>query len=147
LIADARVDVPSTTEILDAKRSVLASHSTSDVRDWATFGLGSLLDVDGERVGRALGRRLDDPEGDAAGEALTGLARPSDRSIRAKVRALLETENVGNLIVEAAGQLADSSLVPSLERLKGSGWAKDDPRGWLLDEALTACREGRPLER
>ena len=94
-----------------------------------------------------MGRRLDDPVGDAAGEALIGLARRRDRSIRAKVRALLETENVGNLIVEAAGQLADSSLVPSLERLKGSGRAKDDPRGWLLDEALTACREGRPLER
>jgi hypothetical protein len=119
----------------------------SRIRCWATFGLGSLLDVDGERVGRALGRRLDDPEGDAAGEALIGLARRRDRSIRAKVRALLETENVGTLIVEAAGQLADSSLVPSLEPLKGSGWAKDDPPGWLLDEALTACREGRPLER
>jgi HEAT repeat protein len=125
----------------------LSGDAASDVRDWATFGLGSLLDVDGERVRRALRRRLDDPEGDTAGEALVGLARRRDRSIHAKVRALLETENVGNLIVEAAGQLADSSLVPSLERLKGSGWAKDDPRGWLLDEALTACREGRPLER
>jgi HEAT repeat protein len=125
----------------------LSGDAASDVRDWATFGLGSLLDVDGEEIRQALTRRLDDPDGDTAGEALVGLGRRRDRGILDKVRALLVDPSVGNLVVEAAGELADPSLVSSLERLKESGWADDDPRGWLLDEALVACREGRPLNR
>jgi len=125
----------------------LSGDAASDVRDWATFGLGSLLDVDGEQVRRALRRRLDDREGDTAGEALVGLARRRDPKIVAKVRTLLDGDDVGNLVVEAAGELADRSFVSSLVRLKESGWAEGDPRGWLLDEALTACREGKPIEQ
>jgi HEAT repeat protein len=125
----------------------LSGDAASDVKDWATFGLGSLLDVDGEAIRQALTRRLDDPDGDTAGEALVGLGRRRDRGILDKVRALLVDPSVGNLVVEAAGELADPSLVSSLERLRDSGWADDDPRGWLLDEALVACREGRSLDR
>lgn len=115
------------------------------VRDWATFGLGSLLEVNSEEVRIALNQRLDDPEGDAAGEALVGLARRRDPKIVARVRSLLNGDHVGNLAVEAAGELADRTLVPGLERLKVAGWAEGDPRGWLLDKALTACRDGTPM--
>src|SRR2546430_2748379 len=75
----------------------------SDVRDWATFGIGSLLDVDGNEIRQALTERLDDPDRDTAGEALVGLARRGDLGIVDRVNALLTNPKVGNLIVEAAG--------------------------------------------
>jgi len=125
----------------------LMGDADADVRDWATFGVGSLLDVDGEAIRSALTRRLDDPDGDTAGEALVGLARRRDVRILDKVRALLDDISVGNLAVEAAGELADPNLVSSLQRLKDLQWADDDPRSWLLDEALSACRDGKPIER
>jgi HEAT repeat protein len=124
----------------------LSDDPDPQVRDWATFGIGSLLEVDSQEIRHALIRRLDDPEGDTAGEALVGLARRRDREMVARVRVLLDGEGVGNLTVEAAGELADPSLLPSLERLEDAGWAEGDPRGWLLDEALRACREGRPID-
>jgi HEAT repeat protein len=124
----------------------LSDDPDPQVRDWATFGLGSLLEVDSEEIRDALIRRLDDPGGDTAGEALVGLARRRDPEMVARVRVLLDGEGVGNLTVEAAGELADLSLLPSLERLEDAGWAEGDPRGWLLDEALRACREGKPID-
>jgi HEAT repeat protein len=124
----------------------LSDDPDPQVRDWATFGLGSLLEVDSEEIRNALTRRLDDPKGDSAGEALVGLARRRDLEMVARVRVLLDGESVGNLTVEAAAELADRSLVPSLERLEHTGWAEGDPRGWLLDEALRACREGTPID-
>ena len=123
----------------------LSDDPDSQVRDWATFGLGSLLAIDSEDIRLALIRRLDDPEGDTAGEALVGLARRRDPEIVARVRSLLDAEEVGNLTVEAAGELADGTFVAGLERLKQSGWAEGDPRGWLLEKALTACRDGMPM--
>jgi HEAT repeat protein len=130
-----------------AALTALTDDSDSDVRDWATFGLGSLLEVDSEGIRQALTRRLEDRDGDTAGEALVGLARRRDRSILARVRTLLEEKNAGNLAVEAAGEIADASLVSSLERLKASGRAEGDPRGWLLELAIVACREGKPMDR
>ena len=123
----------------------LSDDSDKEVRDWATFGLGSLSDLDSDEIRNALSRRLDDLEGDTAGEALVGLARRRDPKIVLRVDALLQAEVVGNLTVEAAGELADRTFVPSLQRLKRTGWAEGDPRGWLLEKALIACRTGIPM--
>lgn len=123
----------------------LSDDSDQEIRDWATFGLGSLVNLDSDEIRDALSRRLDDPEGDTAGEALVGLARRRDLNIVARVDSLLQAEEVGNLTVEAAGELADRTFVPSLQRLEHIGWAKGDPRGWLLEKALIACRTGIPM--
>lgn len=123
----------------------LSGDSDPRVRDWATFALGSLLEVDSDLIRQALSSRLDDPDGDTAGEALVGLARRRDPKIVVRVGHLLQDGVVGNLTVEAAAELADRSFIPSLERLKQSRWAEKDPRGWLLEKALTACRLGIPM--
>ena len=59
----------------------------------------------------------------------------------------LEDPNVGNLYVEAAAYLADEQLVPVLQALKAVGWEKkDEPRPYLLVQAIEACETGVPIE-
>ena len=53
----------------------LMEDQADEVRDWATFGLGTLSDVDGPEVREALRKRLDDSFGEARDEAICGLAR------------------------------------------------------------------------
>lgn len=109
------------------------------IRDWASMGLGSQLDVGTPAVREALFERLDDEEGDTAGEALLGLARRHDPRAIAHLLRFLD-DDPGNLIVEAAAALGAPEALPALQRLKEAGWDADDPRGSVLDDALAACR-------
>jgi HEAT repeat protein len=145
-VAQAIPNVTSTPPEAAAVDTLLAlmRDTDSDVRDWATFGIGSQLEVDGDEIRQALKERLDDPDGDTAGEALVGLARRRDMGIVERVRGLLTESTVGNLTVEAAGELADPRLLPDLERLQATGWSERDPRGSLLHAAIAACRSGLP---
>lgn len=86
---------------------ILMGDGKSEVRDWATFGLGTQLDVDSESVREALLTRMRDPDGDTAGEALVGLATRGDQRVIDEIRALLGSPTVGNLIVEAAAKMGD----------------------------------------
>jgi len=65
----------------------LMDDDADDVRDWATFGLGSLCTQDSQAIRAALRKRLEDPFEDARDEALWGLAQRKDPS---SVRLLLE---------------------------------------------------------
>jgi hypothetical protein len=65
----------------------LMDDEDDDVRDWATFGLGSLCKCDSQEIRAALRKRLEDPFEDARNEALWGLAQRKDPS---SVRSLLE---------------------------------------------------------
>jgi HEAT repeat protein len=117
---------------------LLSADGDPEVRDWATFGLGSQLDVDDEPVRDALAARLTDEEGDTAGEALLGLARRGDRRTLAPLLAWL-ADDPGNLVVEAAAELGAAEALPALLRLKQAGWQQDDPRPSVLDDAIRAC--------
>jgi HEAT repeat protein len=117
----------------------LMEDQDEEVRDWATFGVGTLLEIDGPEIRDALVRRLSDPGADTSGEAVVGLARRKDpRCVEAIDRALVSA-NVGNLVVEAAAELGDSRFLPALEALDAAGWANDDPRGDWLATAISRC--------
>jgi HEAT repeat protein len=120
----------------------LSSDEDSDVRDWATFGLGQLLDVDSDAIRTALWNRVDDPDGDVAGEALVGLAARGDRLVVYRIAERLEDPDVRYLVVEAAAKIADQALLPALRALRQAGWGDDDQRGDRLNAAIRAC-EGR----
>jgi HEAT repeats len=59
----------------------LSRDTDYDVRNWATFGLGSLIESDTKEIRTALVNRLADPEVEVRGEALVGLV--ARRDIRA----------------------------------------------------------------
>ena len=78
----------------------LSTDVAARVRDWATFGLGSLIERDTPQVREALMARLEDTDPDTRGEALVGLAARGDRRAIEPLLAELE-EYVGRLIDEA----------------------------------------------
>ena len=109
----------------------LSSDRDWDVRNWATFGLGSMVDIDTEKIRDALFQRLIHEaagEGDEIyGEALVGLAERKDARLIPLLLKELRSDCVGRLAVEAASIMGDSRLYSALIRLRDR---------WDLDREL-----------
>jgi HEAT repeat protein len=120
---------------------VLSRDEDEDVRDWATFGLGTMIATDSPEIRDALVARLSDGNDDARGEALVGLARRKDDRVFEALYNELGAENVGLLALEAAEEFADPRLVPALLELQET-W-KDDNDRWTgdLQQALLRCQQ------
>ena len=113
----------------------LSQDTESEVRDWATFGLGTLSCTDGPDVRAALLARADDASHEARAEALFGLAvRRDPRAVPHLIRAL-QSPTVGGLEVDAAAAAADPRLLPALWALQQAG-AADQVR---LRRAIDRC--------
>lgn len=104
----------------------LLRDSDDDVRDWATFSLGSLFELDTPAIRDALVQQLDDRNDGVAAEAMAGLAargdvRASD-AVLARLAAAVEGEfrdaHVAELVLEAAAQLGDPRFAAALEALR-----------------------------
>ena len=113
----------------------LSQDCDAEVRDWATFGLGTLSDADGPDVRAALLARAEDANHEARAEALFGLAvRRDPRAVPHLIRAL-QSPLVGGLEVDAAAAAGDPRLLPALWALQRSGRA-DEIR---LRRAIDRC--------
>jgi hypothetical protein len=130
-----------------ARLVTLTTDTDAEIRDWATFTLAH-LDADSDTIRAALWERVGDHEGDTCGEALVGLARRKDASVYDEIKRHLRTD-AGNLIVEAAAELADARVYPLLVELRERGWQDSDNRPEVLDWALESCRptQARATER
>jgi hypothetical protein len=102
-----------------------------EVRNWATFGLGWQLPVDGPEVRAALWARTADEYADAREEGVRGLARRRDGRAIPLVAALLATRDAHVHTFDAAAFLGAPELVGPL-----SAYDRSDP-GVAL--ALQAC--------
>ncbi len=101
----------------------LSGDSEPEVRDWATFGLGTLSSDDGPDVRAALLARADDPYHATRAEALFGLAvRRDPRAVPHLIRAL-ESPTVVGLELDAAAEARDPRLLPALWALQRAGLA------------------------
>ena len=118
----------------------LSQDADSDVRDWATFGLGTLIEKDTLDIREALHARATDEDDDTRGEALVGLALRKDERAFGLIEAELQRSNVGTLTFEAAEHLADQRLLPYLKKQR-EGIGEGNDSYWVreLDDAINAC--------
>jgi HEAT repeat protein len=120
---------------------LLARDESDDVRDWATFGIASMHDVDNHEVRELLWINLHDQNKSVQGEALVGLASRKDEAI---VPVLLErlTGDCRVFEFEASELIASPLLLDSLNLIKNSigdeSLADTYWYGRLLD-AIDAC--------
>lgn len=119
----------------------LSRDADAEVRDWATFGIGSQLVADTPDVRDALADRLDDPDADTADEALLGLATRHDRRALATVLARLDGDP-SVLVIDAAAELADPVFLPALSRLRDHGWSSDAAEAASLEAAIGRSAAG-----
>lgn len=114
----------------------LSSDEESDVRDWATFGIGSMTELDTPDIRQALVNRLNDPDNDTRAEAIVGLAERHDPRVLEAVKKELLCPTLGSLILEAAEKMACPELLPILIDLRPQMIEQPDPD---LERAIAAC--------
>jgi HEAT repeat protein len=115
----------------------LSRDEVGEIRDWATFGLGSQLSIDTDEVRAALFARVNDSNEGARDEAVAGLARRRDGRAVELLRSLLSEDSVRSSLFGAAEYLADSRLCDVLLR-----WHNLDPHDESGTKALHACDPG-----
>jgi HEAT repeat protein len=118
----------------------LSTDSDEDVRDWATFGLGTQIDLDTPQIREALCARLDDHDAVTRAEAFVGLARRKDERVIPPLIAALRPERLDeyeprqDLVLEAAEEIADPRLLPALLAMRGH------PDSERIEEIIQRCR-------
>jgi hypothetical protein len=127
---------------------LLSKDEDRDVRDWATFALGSQTDLDTPDLGEALRARLTDRDPEIRGEALVGLGRRHDEHLKAAILIELSGEFHGDWAFEAAEAIADPDFIPALVGMRGR-MSADLPERLFerLDVALLACQRTRVSEK
>jgi hypothetical protein len=95
----------------------LSRDKRADVRDWATFSIGSLRESNDPKLIAALWERVDDKDEDTRYEAFTGLAKRKQVEMKKYIKAELETNQFGSQLFEAIAELNDTDFLPQLEAL------------------------------
>lgn len=119
---------------------IILSHDKDlDVRNWATFGLGSQCETDTTELRAALLERTTDNESEIRGEALVGLARRKDLRIQRAVLEELEGEFYGSWVIEAAQLLALPEFCEPLRRLTNQLVGENECFLKEANEAIKIC--------
>ena len=119
----------------------LTADPDEEVRDWATFGLGSLIDSDTPAIRQALLRRLTDDHEETRGEAIAGLARRHDeQGIKVLIEEFRSHDAAYPLIIQAAEESGDPRLYPVLLEYRQRVSIEEDWINLMLDDAIVACK-------
>lgn len=113
----------------------LSNDKDSDIRDWATFGLGSQLETDNDKIRTALWNRVSDKDEGAKFEAISGLAQRKDNRIKEVLKTELENiDEYGSLILESIEYFDDKSFIQHLEKqIKKNKKSKRVNEDWLVN--------------
>ncbi|MDQ1709844.1 MAG: hypothetical protein QOG49_1229 [Frankiaceae bacterium] len=123
----------------------LTRDEDEDVRDWATFGLGTVLaSVDTPELRAALWARTDDEHADTRNEALAGLAYRYDFGVVTRLVAELDADDADPNAVHAASILGDPRALPALRAIDAHSGGESDPD---LLRAIERCEPGLAQER
>jgi HEAT repeat protein len=119
----------------------LSSDESAKVRDWATFGLGSMSEIDSPEIRNALVARLDDPDEDTRGEAIVGLSVRKDERVIAAILSALEERSCRSLVFEACEVFPHATFLPRLRE-----FFEANPDDKDIADAVSACTTGIPRD-
>lgn len=113
----------------------LSTDKDSDIRNWATFGIGTQLDNDTEEIRIALWNRVSDKDESTKLEAISGLAKRKDKKIKEVLKTELENINEnGSLILESIELFNNKDFIPLLKKkIIENKKSKKVNENWLLD--------------
>ena len=113
---------------------VLSRDKKESVRDWATFGLGTQIDIDNDFIRNALWDRVNDKDQDTKLEAIVGLAKRKDFRIKEIIKRELINGQFGTLLFEAIEVLNAKEFIPLLRTNLEKGRIENGfDSDWLLD--------------
>ncbi|TCI84801.1 hypothetical protein [Tenacibaculum sp. M341] len=112
----------------------LSKDKVVSVRDWATFGLGSQIEINNKTIIDALWDRINDSDQNSRFEAIVGLANRNDKRVKEIIIKELNRREYGTLLFEAIETLNDLDFLPYLERSLVFVQNTNDEiqKGWLL---------------
>ncbi len=112
---------------------VYSKDRSNVVRDWATFNLGTQIDIDTPVLRKALWNRVNDKNIIVRREAIHGLARRKDNNIKDYIIKELEPiDSNCSILLESIEELNDNEFIPILEQiLKKEGIDKLVNTEWL----------------
>lgn len=117
----------------------LSRDEDADVRNWATYGFGTLCDVDSSEIRQALFARTDDNDEEVRAEAIRGLLNRKAPQSLELVRRELERGCVGTLVLESAESLREKTLYRLLKDSRHLVPSDDANHLRCMADALAAC--------
>ncbi len=98
----------------------------ADIRDWATFGIGTLSSLDSAEIREHLVAALGDPSEDVRQEALAGLAKRRDRRSLPYLLGQLRQAEVDEMTLESASWMLGEA---------------EPPEEWMAGDYIAALEE------
>jgi HEAT repeat protein len=126
-----------------AARIALSRDIDCEVRDRATFGIGSVSELDSSEIREALRDRLGDPDIDVRSEAILGLARRKEDAVVADLLPLLDAsrplpDHQRDALLLLAARTGDPTLCRHVERV-AQRWRAQSPNEPFPPDLRDAC--------
>jgi hypothetical protein len=112
----------------------LSNDKVPSIRNWATFGIGSQIETNNNKIKKALWNRIIDKNQDVKLEAIVGLAHRKEIKVKEVIKQELTRGEFGILLFEAIELLNCVDFIPLLKNNLTVG--KSDSRikpDWLKD--------------
>ena len=94
----------------------LSDDKFSSIRNWATFGIGSLTEENSEVLRDALWERVKDAHQETKLEAILGLAKRKDSRVKEIIKKEIINGEFGIVLLEAIDEFKDKQFLPLLKQ-------------------------------
>jgi hypothetical protein len=112
----------------------LSDDKFSSIRNWATFGIGTLSEENNDRIINALWKRTKDKHQETKLEAIVGLANRNGFKVKEQIIDELKKGEYGTLLFDAIETLKDKDFIPYLKsNLKSAEKDSEIKEKWITD--------------
>lgn len=94
----------------------LSSDKLSNIRNWATFGLGTQIERNNKSIRETLWNRVNDKHQETKLEAIVGLAKRKDNRVNDIIRREIIGSEYGTLLFEAIIETQEKEFLPLLKQ-------------------------------